>query len=73
MASQSMQPFDHNRYGPKIGGSAPFWGGELGPVELLGGLVIRGEVRREVRDKNENKLATPAKTCIRYSQQFKQV
>ena len=25
-----MQPFGHNRRGPKIEGSAPFWGGELG-------------------------------------------
>jgi len=25
-----MQPFGRNRHGPKIGGSAPFWGG-LGP------------------------------------------
>ena len=29
VASWSIQPFGHNRYGPKIGGSAPFGGGEL--------------------------------------------
>ena len=26
-----MQPFGHNRYGPKIGGLCPFREGELGP------------------------------------------
>ena len=26
VASWSIQPFGHNRYAPKIGGSAPFWG-----------------------------------------------
>jgi len=26
-----MQPFVHNRHGPKIGGSVPFWGAEAGP------------------------------------------
>ena len=26
-----MQSFGRNRYGPKIGGLCPFWGGELGP------------------------------------------
>jgi len=25
-----MQPFGHNRYGPKIGGLCPFWGGGAG-------------------------------------------
>jgi len=25
-----MQPFGRNRYGPKIGGAVPLWGGELG-------------------------------------------
>ena len=30
MASSSMQPFDHNRYGPKMGGCAPLGEGELG-------------------------------------------
>ena len=44
-------------------------------IGLIRGLAIRVKVRREVRDKNENKLATPEETCrpIRYSQQFKQV
>jgi len=31
VASWSIQPFDHNRHGPKIGGLCPFGGGELGP------------------------------------------
>ena len=31
MASSSIQPFGHNRYGPKIGGSAPLGEGQLGP------------------------------------------
>jgi len=26
VASRSIQPFGHNRYGPRIGGCAPFWG-----------------------------------------------
>jgi len=26
LASWSIQPFAHNRYGPQIGGFAPFWG-----------------------------------------------
>ena len=30
VASWSIQPFGHNRHGPKIGGLCPFWG-ELGP------------------------------------------
>jgi len=30
VASLSIQPFSHNRHGPKIGGYALFWG-ELGP------------------------------------------
>jgi len=25
-----MQPFGRNRYGPKIVGAVPLWGGELG-------------------------------------------
>ena len=31
VASSSMQPFGHNRYGPKIGGCAPLGEGDLGP------------------------------------------
>jgi len=31
VASWSIQPFGHNRHGPKIGGCAPFGGEELGP------------------------------------------
>jgi len=31
VASRSMQPFDRNRYRPKIGGYAPLGEGELGP------------------------------------------
>jgi len=31
MASQSIQPFGHNRYGPKIGGCA-LWGGGAGSL-----------------------------------------
>jgi len=27
VASSSIQPFGDNKHGPKIGGSAPFWGG----------------------------------------------
>jgi len=30
VASWSMQPFGHNRYGPKIGGLCPFGGGGAG-------------------------------------------
>jgi len=41
--------------------------------QAIRGLAIRVKIRREVRDKNENKLASPEETCIRYSQQFKQV
>jgi len=29
--SWSLQPFGHNRHGPKTGSSAHFWGGELDP------------------------------------------
>jgi len=51
-----MQPFGHNRHGPKIGAVHPFWGGELGlyltqsrlgrPAEVylhtnLSGILIR--------------------------------
>jgi len=31
VASQSIQPFDHNRHGPKLGSCVPFGEGELGP------------------------------------------
>jgi len=31
VASSSIEPFGHNIYGPKIGGCAPLWEGDLGP------------------------------------------
>jgi len=49
--SWSIQPFGHNRHGPKTGGSAPFWGGGAGspsntislgprPTSLPSGILI---------------------------------
>jgi len=36
VASWSIQPFGYNRYGPKIGGCAPFWGrGAASPSNII--------------------------------------
>jgi len=41
VTSWSIQPFGHNRYGPKIGGSAPFWGWGAGSLSNTMSLVLR--------------------------------
>jgi len=41
VASRSMQPSGHNRHGPKIGGSVPFWGGGAGSPSNTMSLGLR--------------------------------
>ena len=49
VASSAIQPFGHNRYGPKIGGLPPLGGGEAGSLSNTAGwrlCVVASVVRR---------------------------
>ena len=52
-----MQPFGRNRYGPKIGGAAPFGDGELGPHLTHCGQV-QGYLHANFHLDPSNRLAT---------------